>query len=306
MHFVNFYQRNNRQQKLPSDPKPVKEVVAKTSIYYGKDISPRVKALTSVKKELLMISWLLIAAKFNERDENLVKINEIQKEWKNSFTFKNIVSWESKILQELKWNLLIQTPLNYMKLFSCTSVTFESDQFYDEDSNTTIKFNDRNEDNLIKIAECIEKVKSLWEYFINLSTLDYIMLQHTEEIVAIAWVMCARKVAWIQSEFSPVFSHLYSIKYEDTRSTFERLWKFYQEFLNNKNSNEEKYISPSKLNSSKCLLRDQRSGSQTPISEVKKTMSLMPAKVKCSMVSVAEEVTPHTNLANVISCFLYY
>ena len=56
MHFVNFYQRNNRQQKLPSDPKPVKEVVAKTSVYFGKDTSPRIKALTSVKKELLMIS----------------------------------------------------------------------------------------------------------------------------------------------------------------------------------------------------------------------------------------------------------
>lgn len=92
MHFVNFYQRKNRNQRLPSDPKPVKEVVPKTSIYFGKDVSLRVKALTSVKKELLMISCLLIAAKFNERDENLVKITELQKECKYSFTFKNITA----------------------------------------------------------------------------------------------------------------------------------------------------------------------------------------------------------------------
>lgn len=80
LHFINFYQRNNRVQRLPSDPKPVKEVVSKDSLYFGKDTSMRIKALTTIKKELLMISCLLIAAKFNERDENLVKINELQKE----------------------------------------------------------------------------------------------------------------------------------------------------------------------------------------------------------------------------------
>jgi hypothetical protein len=80
LHFVNFYQRNNRQQKLPTDPKPVKEIVLKTSPFFGKDTSMRIKALTTVKKELIMITCLLIAAKFNERDENLVKITELQKE----------------------------------------------------------------------------------------------------------------------------------------------------------------------------------------------------------------------------------
>lgn len=56
LHFINFYQRNNRTQRLPSDPKPVREVVPKTSVFFGKDTSNRVKALTTVKKELLMIT----------------------------------------------------------------------------------------------------------------------------------------------------------------------------------------------------------------------------------------------------------
>ena len=49
LHFINFYQRNNRGQKVPSDPKPVKEAVPKTSPFYGKDTSHRIKALAAVK-----------------------------------------------------------------------------------------------------------------------------------------------------------------------------------------------------------------------------------------------------------------
>ena len=288
MHFVNFYQRNNRQQKLPSDPKPVKEVVAKTSIYFGKDISPRIKALTSVKKELLMISCLLIAAKFNERDENLIKINDLQKECKNSFTFKNIISWEAKILQELKWNLLIQTPLHYLKIFSWTGVTFESDQFIDEETNVMIQLSNKNEDNLNKIKEWINKVHKLWEYFINLSTLDYSMLQYKEEIVAMAWVICARKASQFESEFSPIFWDLYLIKYEHVKPTFDRLWKFHHE-LQCSNSSEIDFLS-SKIIESKRPIKDQRSGSQTPISEIK--MNLMPPKIKSEKVLIADGITP--------------
>lgn len=298
MHFVNFYQRNNRQQKLPSDPKPVKEVVAKTSVYFGKDTSPRIKALTSVKKELLMISWLLIAAKFNERDENLVKINELQKEWKNSFTFKNITSWESKILQELKWNLLIQTPLHYMKLFLYAGVVFESDQFCDEESKIMIKLSDNSENHKWKISEWIGKIYKHWEYLIDLSALDYLMLNYKEEIIALAWVLWSRKISQIEPIYSNVFNDLYWINFEDVKPAFERLWKFYQEFLNNHNPLEVEYISPSKIKEHKILLRNQRSGSETPISEVKKTMSLMPIKMKCGKTTFIEGVTPQnkTNL----------
>lgn len=293
MHFVNFYQRNNRQQKLPSDPKPVKEVVAKTSIYYGKDTSPRVKALASVKKELLMISWLLIAAKFNERDENLVKINELQKEWKNSFTYKNIISWESKILEELKWNLLIQTPLHYMKLFFYVGVVFESDQFYDEDTKTQIKFSDKNEDHFLKISEWIDRLYNHCEYFIDLSTLDYLMLGYREEVTALAWILWARSASKIEPVYSNAFNDLYSISLEDVKPALDRLSKFYIEFSNNKNSNEVAYISPSKIKEHKALLRDLRDGSETPISEVKKTKHLMPVKMKCARPTVVEGVTPH-------------
>lgn len=49
LHFINFYQRNNRQQKLPSDPKPIKEIVPKSSIYFGKDVSLTVKSLATSK-----------------------------------------------------------------------------------------------------------------------------------------------------------------------------------------------------------------------------------------------------------------
>jgi len=49
LHFISFYRRNNKVQKLPSDPKPIKEIVEKSSPFFGKDTSLTVKALSTEK-----------------------------------------------------------------------------------------------------------------------------------------------------------------------------------------------------------------------------------------------------------------
>lgn len=56
LHYISFYLRNNKTQRIPSDPKPVKEIVDKTSPLFGKDSSLNVKTLSTFKKELLTIS----------------------------------------------------------------------------------------------------------------------------------------------------------------------------------------------------------------------------------------------------------
>lgn len=228
LHFINFYQRNTRTQRLPSDPKPVKETVPRSSVYFGKDTSSRVKVLSTVKKELLLMSCLLIAAKFNERDENLVKINELQKECKYNYTFKNITSCEAKILQELKWNLSLQTPLHYVMLFYSSGVIFSSDSCYDESTASTVQFSDPNEEYLTIRKECLRTVRHHCDYFVNLVIHDYYMLQFDEQIVAMACVICARKVSKIEPEYSENFQKLYGISMEDIQPAFERLWRFYQ------------------------------------------------------------------------------
>lgn len=292
LHFINFYQRNNRTQRLPSDPKPVKEVVPKDSIYFGKDSSMRIKALTTIKKELLMISCLLIAAKFNERDENLVKINELQKECKYTFTFKNITSCEAKILQELRWSMLIQTPLHYVKLFYSTGVVFASDTFFDDISKVQIQLDNRSDENSALVSECLRSIRMYCDHFADLSTLDYYMLQFEESVIALSIIICARKQSKVEPEYSEHFQKLYGILEKDVKPAYERLWKFYQECNTDSGTKDTASISPVKPKESRGLLRDKRNDCETPTSDTKKSISLMPTKIKTNKISFSDLETP--------------
>jgi hypothetical protein len=290
LHFINFYQRNNRTQRLPSDPKPVREVVPKTSAFYGKDTSNRVKALTTVKKELLMITWLLVAAKFNERDENLVHIGELQKECKYTFTYKNITSCEAKILQELNWNMMIQTPLHFIKLFYSTGVVFASDNYFDEISKTEINFGHKESDEVL-ILECLRSVRKYWDYFANLAVHDYFMLKFKERTIALACIISARKVSKVQPEYSEHFFKIYGISNEEVQPAFERIWNFYQECISDMHPKDTTDISPAKFNENRKLLREQNDEYRTPTSDIKKAY-LMPKKIKTNKISFSDLETP--------------
>lgn len=187
LHYVNFYQRNNRTQKLPSDPKPVKEVVTKSSVFFGKDQSQRVKNLASYKKELLMVCSLLIAAKFNERDDQPIQISELQKLLKHNFTWKIIVACEAKILQELNWNITMQTPLHFVKLFSSAGLLFSDDIVTRDDQNDKIQlFSLQNGDSTEAVRTLFKNVHNYLEYIADFSTNDYFMLKFSNEVVALS------------------------------------------------------------------------------------------------------------------------
>lgn len=125
--------------------------------------------------------------------------------------------------------MLIQTPLHYVKLFYSTGVIFASDTLYDEKSKKTVRM-----DNCIKqkskvFKDCLRDVRMYCDYFADFSTLDYRLLQYKEEIIAMACVLCARKICKIKPEFPKNFEVLYDITFEETQQPFERLWKFYHD-----------------------------------------------------------------------------
>jgi len=192
-----------------------------------------------------MITCLLIANKFNEKDEDLIKIADLRKEAKNDYTYKKIVSWEAKILQELKWNMMLQTSIHYMQYFNSAGIIFSSDEFEEKDGRK-IKLDCKISENLESIEEWVRNLNNNWEYFINLSVHDYYMLQFGEEIIAMAWVVWARKITNIFPEYSKIFEYHYSISFKQIQSAFERMWTFHMQICAAPNSIEEN--SSSKLN----------------------------------------------------------
>lgn len=188
--------------------------------------------------------------------------------------------------------MLIQTPLHYVKLFYSTGVVFASDTFFDDISKVQIQLDNRSDENFSLISECLRSIRMYCDHFADLSTLDYYMLQFEERIIALSIIICARKHSKVQPEYSEYFQKLYGISEEDVKPAYERLWKFYQECNTDSGNKDTTCISPVKLKESRGLLREKRNDCETPTSDTKKSISLMPAKIKTNKISFSDLETP--------------
>lgn len=71
----------------------------------------------------------------------------------------NITTCEAKIIKEMNWNMLLQTPLHFVKLFYCTGVIFSSDMYNDDINHKTIELKSEKSRDHSTISELLRTVK---------------------------------------------------------------------------------------------------------------------------------------------------
>lgn len=101
------------------------------ALFMGPYSEERLSTLSRSKFDLVMYTCALIASKVSEIDDNWIRIYEIEKDSKYQFAYKIITKWEVKILEELNWSFMIQTPLTYLNLFLSSGVLFSDDSIED-------------------------------------------------------------------------------------------------------------------------------------------------------------------------------
>ena len=174
----------------------------------------RLKSLKNSKLELIALTWVLLACKFYERDENLVRIFELEKEFKYKYTFKNITTCENRILDELNWNVFVQTPNHYINLFLSGGILFTDDEI----EGSTEKLIKHNKDPSLRDEESkfqntlLESIKKSIESY---QTHDYDLLQIPDRVVALAIIWAARKENKIKPAISPHLLKLYDIAQQE-------------------------------------------------------------------------------------------
>lgn len=114
-----------------------------------------------------------------------MRIFELEKEFKYKYTFKNITTCENRILEELNWNVFVQTPYHYINLFLSGGVLFTDDEI----EGSTEKLIKHNKDPSLRDEETkfqnslLENIKRVIE---NYLTHDYDLLQISDRVVALA------------------------------------------------------------------------------------------------------------------------
>jgi hypothetical protein len=173
---------------------------------------------------LVAITCLLIASKFEETDENCLRIHELEKEYKYKYTFKNITSCEQKILEEINWNTFIQTPYYYINLYFSSGVLFSDDEYYQDGRFITFPHhNDVNShpQELKDFNTLYDKLKKLIEGDYDIHSYD--LLKFEDRLVALAMICCARKDLKIRPIISPHFAKLYDFHVDDINECMDIL-----------------------------------------------------------------------------------
>jgi hypothetical protein len=122
---------------------------------------------------------------------------------------------------------MLQTPLHYVTLFQSSGILFASDSFTDATSGEIVECKDLGGGGDHARVQILDDLKHYAKYFANLALHDYFLLQFKEEIIALACVMCARRMCKVSSEYSENFMNMYQISNDDVDPAFQRLWTFH-------------------------------------------------------------------------------
>ena len=71
---------------------------------------------------------LMAASKYDELDDRIPMIKELQKLAKFAFTYKEGLEGEGEVLMQLNWNLNVITPLHFVQSLVGMGVIFENDK----------------------------------------------------------------------------------------------------------------------------------------------------------------------------------
>ena len=82
------------------------------------------------KKFLHLVAYTCIffSAKYCEKDSRGPTATDISYLSRNAFKDKEIIKWETRILQTLDWNLLMATPIDYVKVYLGLGCVFSTDR----------------------------------------------------------------------------------------------------------------------------------------------------------------------------------
>jgi hypothetical protein len=123
--------------------------------------------------------------------------------------------------------MMLQTPLHYVTLFQSSGILFASDSFTDGTTGEIVECKELNDNYSHAKIQILEDLKHYAKYFANLALHDYFLLQFKEEIIALACVMCARRICKVTSEYSENFMKMYEISNDEVDPAFQRLWTFH-------------------------------------------------------------------------------
>ena len=162
--------------------------------------------------QLVAIACILIAAKYEEVEEVVPTLSEMNRHAQWAFSAEAIQRMEFEVLRKLNWCLGTFTPLHFASYFMSKGVLFEADTMQGR-----------------SLAQKVPKyMKRYIEFFADLCLQDYAFQRFSPSMMAAAIVMASRKALGIRPLWRDELSTNTQYKKNDINPCFKAVWSCYR------------------------------------------------------------------------------
>jgi hypothetical protein len=164
-----------------------------------------------------------MASKFDELDDNIPLIRELQKACARQriISYDEIIKAEVTVLNKLNWDLFKLTSMHFIQNLLGQGIVFSNDKFQGMKQNVLYDIDEKT----------LKSVKKHAEFFADLAIQEYELSRlFRPSVMAISAIVCARKVARIVPEWNSIgLEELTDYTYDgEVRKCTEKLYKVYQ------------------------------------------------------------------------------
>lgn len=170
--------------------------------------------------QLLAVACILIAAKIEEQEENIPRITTLNYHCGNVYPKQIMLKMESLVLNYLKWEVVIITPINFLEFY--LQVAFNPGEL-------------ANNPHIRGYADTNTYLMNTAEFFVDLCQHQSFFREYLPSVVAAASIAVSRHVLKIQPVWSPALQLLTGYSPDDIAQCSGDIWSYYNQTFPTRN-----------------------------------------------------------------------
>jgi len=169
------------------------------------------------KKHLQLVGYTCIffSAKYCEKDSRGPTAHDISTLSMKAFRPQQVIKEETKVLQTIDWNLLLATPIDFVKVFLSLGVVFSTDRVPSQE------YSGRS---VSPSAKTLEYIQKYCEFFVDLCLQEYEFQKFKSVNMAVAIILCARRGVKITPIWNPEFERMTGKSFKEVEPVYKKIF----------------------------------------------------------------------------------
>jgi len=166
------------------------------------------------KLQLVAMACILIAAKYEEQEDAIPTLAELNECSNNAFTIECIKAMEVDVLRALHWTINAITPIHFITLFQGRGIVFQNDSF---------------EGGPQSRSQVLKYIKKYVNFFAELSLQEYTFQQYLPSVMSAAIIAASRRAVKIDPMWNKELERLTTHSASTIFRPYHHLYVYYIE-----------------------------------------------------------------------------